>query len=75
MTRTNPQDTTRGADTYDRFDLFAQWKITPQLTLRASVDNLADKAPNQVTSVPSVTVPASYDIYGRRYSLSIEYEF
>jgi len=75
MTRANPQDTTRGADAYDRFDLFAQWKITPQLTLRASVDNLADKAPNQVTSVPSMTVPASYDIYGRRYSLSIEYEF
>jgi len=75
MTRANPRDTTRGADAYDRFDLFAQWKLSPQLTLRANVDNLADKAPNQVTSVPGATVPASYDIYGRRYSLSIEYDF
>jgi len=75
MTRANPQDTTRGADAYDRFDLFAQWRMTPQLIVRTSVDNLADKPPNQVTSVPSTTVPASYDIYGRRYSVSIEYVF
>jgi len=75
MTRSNPQDTTRGADAYDRFDLFAQWKVSSQLTLRASVDNLADKQPNQVTAVASNTIPAAYDVYGRRYSVSIEYDF
>jgi iron complex outermembrane recepter protein len=65
---------------YDYFDHFASY-VVPEgmlsgLTLRAGVENLADKDPPLVASaVAANTDPSQYDVLGRRYYFNLTYRF
>ncbi|MDO9248423.1 MAG: TonB-dependent receptor, partial [Phenylobacterium sp.] len=61
---------------YDVFDLSGSWKVDDRVTLRAGVNNLADKDPPYFTSYPnSNTDPSSFDILGRRVFVGINAKF
>jgi outer membrane receptor protein involved in Fe transport len=65
---------------YDYFDLGASYAFedgTLQgLALHAGVENLTDESPPLFpTSVQANTDPSQYDVLGRRYYVSLSYEF
>ena len=78
---TTPTTTIRPTESYDLFNLSANWSVTRQITLRAGVDNLLDKDPPIVGYNPGVnnargaTSPGFYDILGRRYYAGVKVEF
>jgi outer membrane receptor protein involved in Fe transport len=70
---------------YDLFDLFGTWKITPAYIFRAGIENLFDKQPLINTRTPGVGQPASsgagstylgvYDVLGRRFYIGLKARF
>jgi len=63
---------------YSLWDLSASWKATPSLTLRAGVQNLADKQPpfsNQSYYFLSTYDPTYTDPRGRTFFASVRYAF
>lgn len=70
-----------GAGSYDLFNLFGSWQINKALTLRAGIDNLFNRDPEivgreeGVTNARGETVPAFYDVLGRRYYAGIRLDF
>ena len=67
---------------YDYFDLSSRVKITDNLTLTLTVQNLFDKQPPLTgatigsTSYNSGnTYPSTYDVLGRRYAASVKVSF
>ena len=78
---TNPTTTIQGTDSYDLFNLSANWSINRTVTLRLGVDNLLDKDPLVVGYNPRVnnangaTAPGYYDILGRRYYAGVKLDF
>jgi outer membrane receptor protein involved in Fe transport len=70
---------------YDLFDLFATYKITPAYVLRAGIENLFDKQPLISGKTPGVGAPASsgagstylgvYDVLGRRFYIGLKTRF
>ena len=61
---------------YDLFDLTGSWSFDERVTLRAGVNNLADKDPPFYTSYSnSNTDPSTYDVLGRRFYVGINARF
>jgi len=75
---TNPNTTVQGADSYSIFDGFGSFTINDKLSLRGGIDNLLDTDPEIVGINPGVTeaagstLPAFYDVLGRRYYISLQ---
>lgn len=60
----------------DYFDLNASWDITEAITLRATVNNVADEEPAVYSpGVQANTDPSTYDTLGRRYSIGLTAKF
>lgn len=60
----------------DYFDLNGSWNITEEVSLRATVNNIADQEPR--TFVPGIqanTDPSTYDVLGRRYTIGLTAKF
>ncbi|ANF54884.1 TonB-dependent receptor [Brevundimonas naejangsanensis] len=58
------------------FDLNAQWSITDALTLRATVNNVADEQPQTWNpGAQANTDPSTYDVLGRRFSVGLSAKF
>lgn len=75
-----PSSTTEGPGSYDEFNLFATWKISPAYELRAGVDNLFDRDPEVVGTIPGVTnslgtTLPDYDVIGRRFYVGVRARF
>ena len=75
-----PTSVTHGASSYDEFNLFGTWKVTPAYEIRAGVDNLFDRDPNVVGAIPGVTnalgsTLADYDVLGRRFYVGVRARF
>ncbi len=77
-TVTNPLSMVQPVKSYDNFNLSAGWQLGDSLSLRAGVDNLFDQKPRVVGANPpatnnaSSTVPAYYDVLGRRYYVGLK---
>lgn len=75
---TNPRTTLQGAGSYDLFDLYSNWAVTDNITLRMGVDNLFNRDPEVVGRNPGVTNalgqtnPGYYDILGRRFYAGVK---
>ena len=56
--------------------LSTRWQATDELSLRVGIDNLTDEKPELYTpDQDSGTNPSVYDVVGRRYFVSVRYEF
>jgi len=65
---------------HDYLDLFASYEVgqglLDGLTLRAGIENVADKDPPLLPSqVQANTDPSQYDVLGRRYYINLTYRF
>jgi iron complex outermembrane recepter protein len=67
---------------YNYFTLTGQWSLTERLKISLVVQNLLDKRPPFVGSTVGYynyndanTYPATYDVQGRRYGLSVSFGF
>jgi outer membrane receptor protein involved in Fe transport len=57
-------------------DLSARYAITPNLTVRAGISNLADQQPRVYTpNVQANTDPSTFDVLGRRYFIGLNAKF
>jgi len=73
------RDLDYGIPSYEYVDLFADYKFAGSLaglTVRAGVDNVADKGPPLLPSpVAANTDPSQYDVLGRRFYMGVTYHF
>lgn len=62
---------------YDSFDASASYYVSENFRITAGIDNLFDEAPPLMgdNSEQSNTFPATYDVFGRTYSISITATF
>ncbi|MFT3722556.1 MAG: TonB-dependent receptor [Hyphomonadaceae bacterium] len=64
------------AKSKDYFDLTGRWTINDQLNLRVGIQNLTNKAPAYIPpGVQANTDPGTYDVYGRKFTASLQYTF
>ena len=74
----NPPDKTLGARNY--IDLFANWQINKNFSVRGGVNNVFDKDP-PITSIGNLpyyngnTFPQTYDALGRNFFLNVTAKF
>ena len=74
---TNPQTTILPTGSYNRIDLFGNWRVSDSTVVRFGIDNLFDSDPNLVGVDPGVnnargsTNGAFYDILGRRFYVGV----
>ena len=78
----SPTTTQQGPGAYDVFNLNGGWVIGDRYDLRFGVDNLFDTDPELTQSNPAggdtdtdVTIPALYDVLGRRYYVGMKISF
>ena len=76
----NPVDAKIGAQSY--FDLFAQWNINKNLTVRGGVNNVFDHDPPVISSTiagppfgSGNTYPQIYDTLGRNFFVNVQAQF
>ncbi|MCP5143492.1 MAG: TonB-dependent receptor [Gammaproteobacteria bacterium] len=72
---TNPNSTTPGVSSYDKFDLNGRYAFSDTIELRAGITNLFDKDPLVVAGAPGITDTQSYDIVGRSFYLGATLSF
>jgi len=73
-----PRTAPRKVEAYTLWDLSGSWAVTKQFTLRAGINNLADKAPpfsNQSYYFLSTYDPTYTDPRGRSFYASAKYSF
>jgi len=67
--------TNTGVSAVTYWDLFASYQLTPNLSIRAGVNNLFDQEPELYTpNVQANTDPSTYDILGRRYFFGLNWQ-
>lgn len=67
---------TTSLDTTHYFDLFGSWQLTDAVSLRATINNLADQQPRTWSpGVQANTDPSTYDVLGRRFSVGLTAKF
>ena len=68
--------TTNVIPTTDYFDLLGSWAVNDTVSLRFTVNNLADEQPPTYSpGVQANTDPSTYDTLGRRYSIGLTARF
>jgi outer membrane receptor protein involved in Fe transport len=78
---TNPTARQLPTESYDIFDIAAQWEINSTFVVRGGLDNLFDTDPNKVGVNPGVTNAAAmtdrgvYDVLGRRFFVGVTARF
>lgn len=72
---TNPASTTPGVPSYSLFDLFGELRVTPDYTLRAGINNLANKQPLVLNGVIGTTEASTYDVIGRSFYVALSAKF
>jgi len=71
----------QGAGSYNLLNVFGSWQVSPALSLRAGIDNLFDREAEivgreeGVTNALGETVPAFYDLLGRRFYAGVTLNF
>src|SRR5690606_32472572 len=77
----DPQTTVEGPGSYQMLDAFGSVSLSDRFTLRGGIDNLFDFDPEIVgrnpgtTEAAGSTLPAFYDVLGRRYYVSLDVSF
>lgn len=71
----DPASTTPGVPSFNYFDFNASYDITDDITLGASVTNIADKKPPRIAGAPLTTDAALYDVIGRTFNASLKVKF
>lgn len=71
----NPTSTTPGVSSFNYFDFNAGYDFTDDITLSASVNNIADKNPPRVAGAPLTTDAALYDVIGRTFNVAVSVKF
>ncbi len=68
--------TTERIGAYNYFDVSGAWNFNKNIKVIAGIDNIADKKPPFVGTQQFAgnTLPASYDVVGRRFGLSFNYK-
>mgnify|MGYP003572265188 FL=1 len=65
-----------GVDSIMYTSLSTAWQATDELSVRVGIDNLTDESPELYTpDQDSGTNPSVYDVVGRRYFVTVKYEF
>jgi outer membrane receptor protein involved in Fe transport len=65
-----------GVDSVMYTSLSSKWQATDELSVRIGIDNLTDESPELYTpDQDSGTNPSAYDVVGRRYFVTLKYEF
>lgn len=65
-----------GVDSIMYTSLSTAWQATDELSVRVGIDNLTDESPELYTpDQDSGTNPSVYDVVGRRYFVTVRYEF
>jgi len=77
---TDPLTPSSGAESYNLFDLSANWSVTRRVRATFGIDNLFDTAPRRVEAAPGNngagnTFPGYYDVLGRRYFAGLRLEY
>ena len=77
---TNHNTTVLGVGSYDIFDLYGNWAIKDNVSLRAGMDNVLNKQPPRTGVNPGVTngvmtSPGYYDTIGRRFYGGVSINF
>ncbi|MEO6341262.1 MAG: TonB-dependent receptor [Caulobacteraceae bacterium] len=67
----SPSSRRVGTPGYMRFDLFGSYALNKMISLRAGVDNLANKDPVVFGGILGTTESGTYDPAGRRYWLAV----
>lgn len=63
-------------DAVSYFDLNANWNVTDAVSVRATINNITDEAPQTWNpGVQANTDPSTYDILGRRFSIGLTARF
>ncbi|MFL6754716.1 MAG: TonB-dependent receptor domain-containing protein, partial [Sphingomicrobium sp.] len=70
-----PATASVGVPSYNLFDLFGTFKLTPQFEMRAGVNNLFNKGLPFVASSQNGTDVALYDPIGRSYYFGVSLRF
>ncbi|TMO86859.1 TonB-dependent receptor domain-containing protein [Pseudoalteromonas ruthenica] len=72
----------RSIDSYDYFDLYANYHLTDNITASLGIDNLFEKDPPVVgneagdtSSNSGNTFPSNYDVLGRKFKLGLRFQF
>ncbi len=74
-TVSDPQSTTPGTTAYNLFDVFGEWDASGHFSVRAGVNNVANRQPPVVDGIPGNTEPSTFDILGRTYFLTASAKF
>jgi iron complex outermembrane receptor protein len=72
---TNPLTALPGVPAYIYYGLDAGYRFGKTLSLRAGIDNLANKGPPIVRGTAGVTSPTTYDTVGRRFYVGATADF
>jgi iron complex outermembrane recepter protein len=70
-----PNNVQPGVPTYQLWDLFGSYRITPAIEVRGGVTNLFDKELPIVSSSQNLTDTAVYDVIGRSYYVGLSAKF
>jgi outer membrane receptor protein involved in Fe transport len=71
----NPATALPGVPAYTYYGLDASYRLGKSFTLRAGIDNIADKEPPIVRGTSGVTSPTTYDTVGRRFFVGASASF
>jgi outer membrane receptor protein involved in Fe transport len=76
----NPNTAILGVGAYDKFDMFGNWSVSDNVSVRAGIDNLLDKQPPRTGVNPGSnnglgTNANYYDVVGRHYYAGVGLSF
>ena len=71
----DPNSTTPGVPSVNYFDIFGSYQITESLLLRATVTNVFDEDPPEVSGQIGQTRIGTYDVLGPTYTIGLQASF
>jgi outer membrane receptor protein involved in Fe transport len=71
---TTPANPGKPVASYNLFDLFGNYQLSPNVTLRAGINNVLDKGLLVVASSQTSTDTSTYDPVGRSYYLGVKFK-
>lgn len=72
---TNPNSTTPGVSSYNKFDLVGRYSLSDSMVARAGISNVFDKDPLVIAGAAGITDTESYDIVGRSFFVGLSIDF
>jgi iron complex outermembrane receptor protein len=71
----NPSATTPGVPSVSYFDVFGTYELSDRMKIRASVSNILDQDPPQVSGQIGQTRIGTYDVLGPTFTIGLQASF